>query len=178
MYREETVWDGKRILTLKDIFPERMKVLFVGLNPSPVSVQAGHYHQGTLGKRFWARLVEYQILEDVIAGREDESLSKYRYGITDIIKKPTRRADGLTKRDFNIGRSILREKIRSHNPKVVAFIYKKASEKLFGYSLTNQFGLLRETIENVQVFIFPGPYARKEEERKFMTDFKHLTDSL
>ena len=32
--------------TLADLPPLRDRLLFVGLNPSPVSVKAGHYHQG------------------------------------------------------------------------------------------------------------------------------------
>lgn len=178
MYREETLWDGKIIQTLKDILPVPMKVLFVGLNPSPVSVKAGHYHQGRLGKKFWGRVIKYKIMEGVIEGREDERLSTYGYGITDIAKKPTSRAKDLTENDYNLGQVILREKIRSYNPKVVAFIYKKAAEKLLGRSFRNQFGLLQERIENAKVFLFPAPYAPEKDESKYMTDLKRLIDSI
>ena len=41
------------IETLADLPPLRDRLLFVGLNPSPVSVEAGHYHQGRLGRTFW-----------------------------------------------------------------------------------------------------------------------------
>ena len=44
---------GRPVETLADLPPERGRLLFVGLNPSPVSVAAGHYHQGRLGRRFW-----------------------------------------------------------------------------------------------------------------------------
>ena len=43
--------------TLVDLPPARGGLLFVGLNPSPVSVTAGHYHQGRLGRTFWRRLM-------------------------------------------------------------------------------------------------------------------------
>ena len=42
--------------------PPRDGLLFVGLNPSPVSVEAGHYHQGRLGRTFWRRLMLARIL--------------------------------------------------------------------------------------------------------------------
>ena len=39
-------WRGREIETLADIVDVDLLVLFVGLNPSPVSVARGHYHQG------------------------------------------------------------------------------------------------------------------------------------
>ena len=42
--------------------PLRDRLLFVGLNPSPVSVDPGHYHQGKLGQTFWRRLIKATIL--------------------------------------------------------------------------------------------------------------------
>src|SRR6185295_7845734 len=45
------------VVTLADLPPLRDGLLFIGLNPSPVSVEAGHYHQGRLGRTFWRRLM-------------------------------------------------------------------------------------------------------------------------
>ena len=39
---------GRDVETLADLPPLRNRLLFIGLNPSPVSVEAGHYHQGRL----------------------------------------------------------------------------------------------------------------------------------
>src|SRR6476661_7049505 len=55
-HRSATLIDGETIETLEDLPPLRDRLLFVGLNPSPVSVEAGHYHQGRLGQTFWRRL--------------------------------------------------------------------------------------------------------------------------
>ena len=44
-------------MTLADLPPLRDRLLFVGLNPSPESVAAGHYLQGRLGRTFWRRLM-------------------------------------------------------------------------------------------------------------------------
>jgi hypothetical protein len=56
---EEIELSGQRIRTLKSLLRRGLKAVFVGLNPSPVSVNRGHYYQGKLGQRFWARLREY-----------------------------------------------------------------------------------------------------------------------
>ena len=49
-HRTTLLVDGASIDTLEDLPPLRDRLLFVGLNPSPVSVEAGHYHQGRLGQ--------------------------------------------------------------------------------------------------------------------------------
>ena len=54
--------DGRDVETLADLPPLRDRLLFVGLNPSPVSVSAGHYHQGRLGRSFWGRLMTAGII--------------------------------------------------------------------------------------------------------------------
>ena len=57
-----TLVSGRPVDTLADLPPLRDRLLFVGLNPSPVSVEAGHYHQGRLGRTFWRRLMLAGIL--------------------------------------------------------------------------------------------------------------------
>ncbi|HEY6058938.1 MAG TPA: hypothetical protein VIV06_12970, partial [Candidatus Limnocylindrales bacterium] len=47
-HRVTILADGRPLETLADLPPVRGRLLFVGLNPSPVSVEAGHYHQGRL----------------------------------------------------------------------------------------------------------------------------------
>ena len=54
--------DGVAVETLADLPPRRDRLLFVGLNPSPVSVTAGHYHQGRLGQTFWRRLMTARVI--------------------------------------------------------------------------------------------------------------------
>ena len=60
--------DGVAVETLADLPPLRDRLLFVGLNPSPVSVEAGHYHQGRLGQTFWRRLMTARVIP---AGTDD-----------------------------------------------------------------------------------------------------------
>ena len=60
-HRTTIVIDGVPTETLADLPPLRGKLLFVGLNPSPVSVAAGHYFQGRLGRTFWKRLIRSEI---------------------------------------------------------------------------------------------------------------------
>ena len=46
-YKTTLNWRGHDIETLADIVDKDLRVLFVGINPSCVSVQEGHYHRGS-----------------------------------------------------------------------------------------------------------------------------------
>ena len=71
--------DGRPTETLADLPPLRDRLLFVGLNPSPVSVKAGHYHQGRLGRTFWRRLMLAGILPPGTPVEDaDDALAKAR----------------------------------------------------------------------------------------------------
>ena len=86
--------DGRLVETLADLPPLRDRLLFVGLNPSPVSVEAGHYHQGRLGRAFWGRLMQATILPaDTDLGAADDALVAAGHGITDLHKLPSPRDD-------------------------------------------------------------------------------------
>jgi hypothetical protein len=66
-HRTSILVGGSMTETLADLPPRRNRLLFVGLNPSPVSVEAGHYHQGRLGRTFWRRLMLAAVLPPATA---------------------------------------------------------------------------------------------------------------
>ncbi len=76
-FQAQVDWLGSAVITLADVPPAEGNFLLVGINPAPVSVAAGHYHQGQIGKRLWTRLRRVGLLTDpVIPGAEDESFAK------------------------------------------------------------------------------------------------------
>src|SRR3954471_24193367 len=86
--------NGRSVTTLADLPPARDRLLFVGLNPSPVSVAAGHYHQGRLGHTFWRRLMVASVIPPGSAiETADDALMAAGHGITDLLKAPTPRDD-------------------------------------------------------------------------------------
>ncbi len=163
-YRTLIRWRDSDVETLADIVGEGLDVLFVGLNPSPVSVAKGHYHQGRLGQQFWKLLVHHGILPRPGPGQfHDQLLLANRFGITDIVKVPSPRADSLRPEDIAYGRQLLLEKIRRFGPKIVCSVYKAAMGNLLDTSLKNQWGLLKPRIEQSLVFILPFPYRPADE---------------
>src|SRR2546422_9445109 len=91
-HRVKLVVSGKDVETLADLPPARDRLLFVGLNPSPISVAAGHYHQGRLGRSFWRRLQTASVIPPLTETEwADDALMAAGHGITDLLKVPTPR---------------------------------------------------------------------------------------
>ncbi len=158
------ILDGVPTDTLLDLPPARARILFVGLNPSPVSVEAGHYHQGPLGRRFWGRLIDAGILP---AGTDlasaDDALVAAGHGITDLLKVPSGR-DLASDAQLTAGVGPLWQKIALWRPAAVVFIYKRAAQASAGRVLHERFGQLEDVaLAGRPCFLMPGPYARREE---------------
>jgi TDG/mug DNA glycosylase family protein len=155
--------DGRSVETLRDLPPARGGLLFVGLNPSPVSVEAGHYHQGRLGQTFWRRLMRAGILpRDTSLAEADDALVAAGHGITDLLKLPTAR-DQATDNDLRAGVGPLWQKAAIWRPGAVVFIYKRAAEAVAGRRLAEPWGVLGGVaVAGRPCVLMPGPYAPRE----------------
>jgi TDG/mug DNA glycosylase family protein len=171
--------DGVDTATLADLPPLRDRLLFVGLNPSPVSVATGHYHQGQLGRMFWKRLIRTGILPP---GTEietaDDALIAAGHGITDLLKVPTPR-DVATDEEMRQGVGPLWQKIALWRPGAVVFIYKRAAEVVAGRPLSEPWGqLVGVALAGRPCFLMPGPYAPTEQVDEGLNLLRNLAASL
>jgi TDG/mug DNA glycosylase family protein len=156
--------DGHKVDTLADLPPLRDRLLFVGLNPSPVSVEAGHYHQGRLGQTFWRRLMTAGILpQGTPIETADDALLAAGHGITDLLKTPTAR-DEASDAVLTTGVGPLWQKIALWRPGAVVFIYKRAATIAAGRELKEPWGqLVGVAMAGRPCFLMPGPYAPTEQ---------------
>jgi TDG/mug DNA glycosylase family protein len=147
---------GAEIETLQDLLRPGLRAICVGINPSPVSVVAGHYYQGRAGQRFFGRLRDVGLLPRD-EGREDDLAFAAGIGFTDIIKRPTANAKGLPAAEYQHGCQQLRDKLGTYRPELVIFTFKKTAEVLFGKFPGNGFvpGL---AFPHSEVFVMPGTY--------------------
>jgi TDG/mug DNA glycosylase family protein len=178
-HRVTLVVDGRPVDTLADLPPLRDRLLFVGLNPSPVSVAAGHYHQGTLGRTFWRRLVRATILP---AGTEiataDDALVAAGHGITDLLKVPTPR-DDASDAALTAGVGPLWQKVAIWRPAAVVFVYKRAAEAAAGRRLDEVWGQLAGVaLSGRPCFLMPGPYAPREQVDEGLNFLRNLAAAL
>ncbi len=171
--------DGRSVETLADLPPLRDRLLFVGLNPSPVSVSAGHYHQGRLGRTFWQRLVKATILpSDTPIEAADDALVAAGHGITDLLKLPTAR-DDATDATLTAGVGPLWQKIAIWRPAAVVFVYKRAAEIAAGRRLEETWGQLHGVaLAGRPCFLMPGPYAPRIEVDEGLNFLRNLAASL
>jgi TDG/mug DNA glycosylase family protein len=173
------VIDGRPVETLADLPPERGRLLFVGLNPSPVSVRAGHYHAGRLGRSFWRRLVRAGILADgTVIEDADDALAGAGHGITDLLKLPTPR-DVATDAQLAAGVGPLWQKIAIWRPGAVVFVHKRGASVVAGRPLAEHWGVLTGVaIAGRPCFLMPGPYAPVEEVDEGLNLLRNLAAAL
>lgn len=170
---------GRQVTTLADLPPLRDRLLFVGLNPSPVSVEVGHYHQGRLGRTFWRRLMTAGVIP---AGTPieaaDDALLAAGHGITDLHKVPTPR-DEASDAELTAGVGPLWQKIAIWRPAAVVFVYKRAASISAGRPLTEPWGQLAGVaLAGRPCFLMPGPYAPTEQVDEGLNFLRNLASAL
>jgi TDG/mug DNA glycosylase family protein len=178
-HRTTIVVAGLRVETLADLPPLRNRLLFVGLNPSPVSVAAGHYHQGKLGQTFWRRLMVAGILpKGPAVEAADDAIMAAGHGITDLLKLPTAR-DTATDADLTAGVGALWQKIAIWRPAAIVFVYKRAASITAGRPLAEKWGQLTGVaLAGRPCFLMPGPYAPREQVDEGLNFIRNLGTSL
>jgi TDG/mug DNA glycosylase family protein len=178
-HRTTLVLDGRVTETLADLPPLRNRLLFVGLNPSPVSVEAGHYHQGRLGRTFWRRLMAAGILPpETPLETADDALVAAGHGITDLIKLPTRR-DEASDGQLTAGVGVLWQKVAIWRPAAVVFVYKRAAAIAAGRSIAEPWGQLPGVaLAGRPCFLMPGPYAARDEVEAGLNLLRNLSAAL
>jgi TDG/mug DNA glycosylase family protein len=170
---------GEAVETLADLPPLRDRLLFVGLNPSVVSVEAGHYFQGRLGHLFWRRLMAAAILpRDTEIATADDALVAAGHGLTDLLKFPTAR-DEATDANLRSGVGPLWHKVAIWRPAAVVFVYKRAAEIVASRRLDEPWGQLSGVaLSGRPCFLMPGPYAPAEQVDAALNFLRNLGASL
>lgn len=167
--------------TLPDHLQKDLKVIFVGFNPSLRSAETGH-HYANPSNRFWEILFQAGLTPRKLTAKEDGQLLNFNYGLTNIVDRPTKSADEITKEEYEIGRKNLREKIVLFKPKITCFVGKGVYLKYSGKRVAT-WGLQPENIvPGVVDFIAPSSSGlvrmRKEEIVSIYRDLKNLLEEL
>ncbi len=178
-HRATIVVDDRPVETLADLPPLRDRLLFVGLNPSPVSVEAGHYFQGRLGRAFWNRLIRAEILPvGTVIDTADDALVAAGHGITDLHKLPSAR-DDASDATLRAGVGPLWQKVALWRPAAVVFVWKRVAETAAGRRLSEPWGQLPGVaLAGRPCFLMPGPYAPAEQVDEGLNLIRNLGASL
>ena len=96
--------------TLPDHLRKGMKLVIVGCNPTDSSVRVGHYYAGR-DNQFWPILFESGVVPEPFDYHDDKRVIEFGIGLTDLVKKPSKTSDELSRGDFAEGRIVLSQKL-------------------------------------------------------------------
>ena len=146
--------------TLSDYLSDGLDIVFVGLNPSRHSVEAGHYFANPRN-RFWAALNRSGLADRDMTPQNDAKLLDYGIGFTDVVKRATPQGSALRAADFRRWAPVLKEKLLRYNPRIACFHgvtgYSAYLKYAGGITEKAALGLQQRRIGGISVFVVPNP---------------------
>ena len=142
---ETILVNGRQVKTLRELLRPRLRAVFVGFNPSPKSVDVGHYYQGRQGVWFWNELQKYKIVTNLPVGRQDVAAFEQGIGFADLVRIPTSNSQNLSSNEIRNGALSLIERLNTlGEPRpMIVFRYpdiaNRCDESMFlleGYSIS------------------------------------------
>ncbi len=122
---------GVKMQGIGDHLQKGLDIVFIGFNPSIRSGETGH-HYANPNNRFWKILFESGLTPRKYEAAEDAGLLDIGYGLTNIVSRPTKAADEITKEEYKQGREELKSKIGFYNPKIACFVGKGVYQEYSG----------------------------------------------
>jgi TDG/mug DNA glycosylase family protein len=141
---------------VKDIIGPKLKVLFVGINPG-IYTAAIRRHFGRPGNRFWTALHRGGFTPRILSPFENRELLKLGCGITNIVQRPTVRADELTNEELINGARILARKIKKYQPAIAAFLGVTSYRVAFARPRAAMGEQADHRIGSTRVWVLPNP---------------------
>lgn len=140
---------------ISDHIRKHLNILFVGFNPSLRSGETGH-HYANPNNRFWTILHRSGLTPRKLKPQEDAQLVDIGYGLTNIVARPTKGADDISKEEYKEGREDLKEKIKYYKPKIVCFVGKGVYQQ-YSSRRDVQWGVQQDSVvEGVIEFVAPS----------------------
>jgi TDG/mug DNA glycosylase family protein len=108
-----------------DLLAAGLDVIFCGINPASTAAADGHNFSNR-SNRFWAVLHQSGFTDTRLRPEDERRLLEYGCGITAVVARPTPRASDIAVDEFRRARAVFETKIRDYQPRVVAFLGKRA----------------------------------------------------
>lgn len=157
-------WRGADLLTLAPLWPPTglLRAVIVGINPAPVSVERGHYYQGSMGRHAMAVLRRAGVLAwDSDEEFEDDAAVSQGIGFTDLVPRPTARASQIPAGERAAGVEVLRAELSDRRPGLILAVFKPPVVALFGRG-HGASGLQTARFEGIPVVKLPVTNTRRE----------------
>jgi TDG/mug DNA glycosylase family protein len=132
-----------------------LAVLFCGINPGVRSGELAQ-HFARPGNRFWKVLYGAGFTDRVLLPSEQDSLPEYGIGITNLVDRPSRAADDLSRAELAAGAATLTERAARYRPAWVAVLGVQAYRTAFARRRA-AVGRQPETIGGSGLWLLPNP---------------------
>jgi TDG/mug DNA glycosylase family protein len=133
----------------------RLRLLFCGINPGLTTAATGH-HFARPGNRFWPALHGSGLTPRRLRPAEQGELRGLGLGITNLVPRPTARADELTADELRAGAARLRELVAETGPAWLAVVGVTAYRTAFDAPRT-VVGPQEERLGGTRVWVLPNP---------------------
>jgi TDG/mug DNA glycosylase family protein len=140
---------------ISDVIGPGLRVLFCGINPGLMSAETGH-HFARPGNRFWPALHQGGFTPRQLKPEEQGELLGYRLGITNVVGRPSARAEELTRAELVEGGERLVERVLEYQPEWLAVVGVTAYRDAFGERKAAM-GFQERVIGSTRVWILPNP---------------------
>lgn len=141
--------------TINDVIAPNLRVLFCGINPGLWSGATGH-HFAKPGNRFWKVLHLSGFSERLLSPHEEHELLNHGYGITNVVRRTSARADELSNEEIIAGSKNLIEKVLRFEPQILAVLGIGTYRIAFNHPKA-KLGLQSETIGETRIWLLPNP---------------------
>src|SRR3990172_4529088 len=165
-----------KLRPLPDYLRPGLDVIFVGINPGLASARRGHHYAGGTN-HFWPLLHEAGFVPEPVTYEDDARMPEFGIGLTNLVDRPSRGIDDLSREEMLAGAARLRDKLRRYRPRVVCFNGKAIYEAFSGRRC--QFGLQPERADGALVYVMPSTSARtvsyqREDKLRFFRELKRI----
>ncbi|MFB7324709.1 G/U mismatch-specific DNA glycosylase [Streptomyces sp. NPDC056190] len=147
--------EAARDRPVPDVVADGLRVLFCGINPGLMTAATGQ-HFARPGNRFWPVLHRSGFTPRLMKPAEQGELLSYGLGITNVVARPTARAQELTPQEYWDGGRLLALKVARLRPRWLAVVGVTAYRAAFG-DRTAQVGLQERTFGETRVWVLPNP---------------------
>ncbi|MEV6669257.1 G/U mismatch-specific DNA glycosylase [Streptomyces sp. NPDC051162] len=138
-----------------DVVAEDLRVLFCGINPGLMSEATGH-HFARPGNRFWPVLHLSGFTPRRLAPAEQDELLTYGLGVTNVVARPSARADEIGDEEFREGGRVLVDKVTRLRPRWLAVVGITAYRVAFDDKRA-RIGPQDRTIGATRIWALPNP---------------------
>lgn len=140
---------------IPDVVAPGLRVLFCGINPGLMSAATGH-HFARPGNRFWPALHRSGFTPRQLRPDEQLELLEHGLGITNVVDRPSARADELSRAELIEGGRALTQKVQRLRPDWLAVVGITAYRIAFAEPRAT-IGRQPRHISATPVWVLPNP---------------------